>query len=71
MTFNLNETYFPEKFAIWRYLTSKSSKFGQSMYSCSKLKLSYIKIVNFSFCLKTAIKTILKLKHQKIEINLW
>ena len=28
MTFNLNKTYFPEKFAIWRYLTSKSSKFG-------------------------------------------
>ena len=26
MTFNLNETYFLEKFAIWRYLTSKSSK---------------------------------------------
>ena len=26
MTFNLNETYFSEKFAIWRYLTSKSSK---------------------------------------------
>ena len=28
MTFNLNETYFSETFAIWRYLTSKSSKFG-------------------------------------------
>ena len=28
MTFNLNKTYFPGKFAIWRYLTSKSSKFG-------------------------------------------
>ena len=28
MTFNLNETYFSGKFAIWRYLTSKSSKFG-------------------------------------------
>ena len=28
MTFNLNETYFSEKFAIWRYLTSKSSKLG-------------------------------------------
>ena len=26
ITFNLNETYFSEKFAIWRYLTSKSSK---------------------------------------------
>ena len=26
MTFNLNETYFSEKFAIWRYLTLKSSK---------------------------------------------
>ena len=26
MTFNLNETYFSEKFAIWRYLTSKSSE---------------------------------------------
>ena len=26
MTINLNETYFSEKFAIWRYLTSKSSK---------------------------------------------
>ena len=26
MTFNLNETYFSEKFAIWRYLTAKSSK---------------------------------------------
>ena len=26
MTFNLNETSFSEKFAIWRYLTSKSSK---------------------------------------------
>ena len=28
MTFNLNETYFSEKFAIWRYLTSKLSNFG-------------------------------------------
>ena len=28
MIVNLNETYFPEKLAIWRYLTSKSSKFG-------------------------------------------
>ena len=26
MTFNLNETYFTEKFAIWRYLTLKLSK---------------------------------------------
>ena len=26
MTFNLNETYFSEKFTVWRYLTSKSSK---------------------------------------------
>ena len=26
MTFNLTETYFSEKFAIWRYLTAKSSK---------------------------------------------
>ena len=26
MTFNLNETYFSEKCAIWRYLSSKSSK---------------------------------------------
>ena len=26
MTFNLNETYFSEKLAIWRYLSSKSSK---------------------------------------------
>ena len=26
MTFNLNETYFSEKCATWRYLTSKSSK---------------------------------------------
>ena len=26
MTFNLNETYFSEKFPIWRYLTSKSLK---------------------------------------------
>ena len=25
-TFNLNKTYFSEKSAIWRYLTSKSSK---------------------------------------------
>ena len=25
MTFNLNETYFSEKFAIWRYVTSKPS----------------------------------------------
>ena len=28
MTFNLNETYFSEKFAIWRYLTMKSSNLG-------------------------------------------
>ena len=28
LTFNLNETYFSEKIAIWRYLTSKSSRFG-------------------------------------------
>ena len=28
MAFNLNEIYFSEKFTIWRYLTSKSSKFG-------------------------------------------
>ena len=26
ITFNLNETYFSEKIAIWRFLTSKSSK---------------------------------------------
>ena len=26
MTFNLNKTYFSEQLAIWRYLTSKSSK---------------------------------------------
>ena len=26
MTFNLHETYFSEKFAVWRYLTLKSSK---------------------------------------------
>ena len=26
MTFNLNETYFSEKLAIWQYLTSKSFK---------------------------------------------
>ena len=26
MTFNLNQTYFSEKIAIWRYLTWKSSK---------------------------------------------
>ena len=26
MTFNLNETYFSEKIAIWRFLISKSSK---------------------------------------------
>ena len=29
MTFNLNENYFSEKIAIWRYLTSKSSKIAQ------------------------------------------
>ena len=29
MTFNLNETYSSEKFGIWRYLTSKSSKIAQ------------------------------------------
>ena len=29
MTFNLNETYFSEKFVIWRYLTSKLSKIAQ------------------------------------------
>ena len=29
MTFNLNETCFSEKFGIWRYLTSKSSKIAQ------------------------------------------
>ena len=28
LIFNLNETYFSEKIAIWRYLTSKSSRFG-------------------------------------------
>ena len=28
LTFNLNETYFSEKVAVWRYLTSKSSKCG-------------------------------------------
>ena len=26
MTFNLHETYFSEKFAVWRYLSLKSSK---------------------------------------------
>ena len=30
MTFNLNETYFSEKLAIWRYLISKSSKIAQT-----------------------------------------
>ena len=29
MTFNLDETYFSEKFSIWRYLTSKSSLIAQ------------------------------------------
>ena len=29
MAFTLNETYFSGKFAIWRYLTSKSSKIAQ------------------------------------------
>ena len=29
MAFNLNETYFSEKFAIWIYLISKSSKIVQ------------------------------------------
>ena len=29
MTFDLNENYFSEKFEIWRYLTSKSSKIAQ------------------------------------------
>ena len=28
MTFNVNESYFSGKFAIWIYLTSKSSTFG-------------------------------------------
>ena len=29
MNFNLNETYFSEKFAIWKYLISKSKKIAQ------------------------------------------
>ena len=35
LTFNLNETYFSEKFAIWRYLTSKSSNFGLASKLCN------------------------------------
>ena len=45
MNFNLNETYFSEKFAFWRYLTSKSSKFVCFLTICwsSKCILSCFK----------------------------
>ena len=35
MTFNSNEIYFSEKFAIWRYLTSKLSYFGLASKLCN------------------------------------
>ena len=42
MTFNLNETYFSEKFAIWRYLTSKLSKNSPNWGFCPFSQLCII-----------------------------
>ena len=48
MTFNLNETYFLEKFAIWRYLTSKSPK---NCRNCGFWPFSRLCIISFTwFC---------------------
>ena len=45
MTFNLNETYFSEKFALWRYLTSKSSKFGLTIRSSQYILVRYVNLM--------------------------
>ena len=45
MTFNLNETYFSKKFAIWRYLTSKLATFGVTSKLCN------LKMADPFFCL--------------------
>ena len=47
MTFNLNETYFPEKFGIWRYLTSKLSKFGCFLTTCQSSQASQGILVSY------------------------
>ena len=57
MTFNLNETYFSEKFAIWRYLTSKSSKnipnwgFGHFLDFASLVFLDFAHNDRWAWCL--------------------
>ena len=59
MTFNLNETYFSEKFAIWRYLTSKSSKnclklpevFGHFLDFASFVFLDFAHSDRWAWCL--------------------
>ena len=56
MTFNLSETYFSEKFAIWRYLTSKLSKiaqiedFGHFLYSASLVFLDFVHNDRWAWC---------------------
>ena len=57
MTFNLNETYFSEKFAIWRYLTLKSSKncpnwgFGHFLDFASLVFLDFAHNDRWAWCL--------------------
>ena len=57
MTFNLNKSYFSEKFAIWRYLTSKSSKncqnwgFGHFLNSASLVFLDFVHDDRWTWCL--------------------
>ena len=54
MAFNFNETYFSEKFAIWRYLTSKSSKirvFGHFFDFASLVVLDFVHNDMWAWCL--------------------
>ena len=57
MTFNLTQTYFSEKFAIWRYLTAKSSKialievFGHFLEFVSLVFLDFAHNDRWAWCL--------------------
>ena len=48
MTFNLNETFFSERFVIWRYLTSKSSKNSQIEVFGNFLDVESLVFFNFA-----------------------
>ena len=63
MTFNSNEIYFSEKFAIWRYLTSKLSYFGLASKLCNSKSIQLLLPYECnSFYSKIAISKIFDLK---------